>query len=82
MVDKQRPYVLTDTAVRDFRKARSWSISRWGKSLTNEYFKDLHKGAKHIAKNGVAISNQKYLNEEAGLGRLASSRTLYCLFSR
>ena len=55
MSGKRRPYILTATAERDFREARRWSLSRWGKELTRQYFVDLHKGAEGLAQNHSAV---------------------------
>ena len=51
MPGKHRHYILTATAERDFREARRWSLSRWGKELTRQYFIDLHEGAEALAQN-------------------------------
>ena len=51
MAGKRRHYILTETAERDFREARQWSLSRWGKELTKQYFTDLHESAESIAQN-------------------------------
>ena len=48
---KQRRYILTETAERDFREARRWSLSRWGKALTKQYFSDLHGCAENLVQN-------------------------------
>ena len=63
----KRSYILTKTAEFDFRSARDWSLKRWGKSITQQYFKDLHEGAESIAKNhfeladGIDITGSKEL---------------------
>ncbi|TQV82433.1 type II toxin-antitoxin system RelE/ParE family toxin [Exilibacterium tricleocarpae] len=51
MAGKRRHYILTETAEGDFRAAWQWSLSRWGKALTKQYFTDLHKCAESIAQN-------------------------------
>ena len=48
---KRRHYILTATAARDFREAKRWSLSRWGKELTEQYFADLHESAESIAQS-------------------------------
>jgi plasmid stabilization system protein ParE len=53
----KRSYILTRTAESDFRSARDWSLKRWGKSITQQYFKDLHEGAESIAKNHFSLAN-------------------------
>ncbi len=55
MPGKRRYYLLTATAEQDFREARRWSISRWGKELTREYFTALHESAEGIAQNHSAM---------------------------
>ena len=51
MAGKRRRYILTETAEQDFREARGWSLSRWGRKLTKQYFTDLHECAERIARN-------------------------------
>ena len=48
---KRRHYILTATAEQDFREAKRWSLSRWGKELTGQYFADLHESAEGIAQS-------------------------------
>jgi plasmid stabilization system protein ParE len=52
---KHKHYILTASAERDFREARRWSLSRWGKELTEQYFSDLHESAQGIAQNHLPI---------------------------
>ncbi len=54
MPGKRRHYILTATAERDFREARQWSLSRWGKELTRQYFTDLHDSAEGLARGHSA----------------------------
>ncbi len=54
-------YTLTLTAEDDFRAARRWSNKRWGKELTQQYFKDLHKAAENAAKQPATISKKSHL---------------------
>lgn len=54
MSGKTRHYILTETAERDFREARQWSLSRWGSELTKQYFTDLHQGAEALASRSAA----------------------------
>jgi len=65
---KSRHYILTETAEQDFRQAKMWSLSRWGKTLTRQYFKDLHKGAEFIAANHKSLQKRNTLTGESGLG--------------
>ncbi len=51
MAGKQRNYILTEIAESDFREARQWSLSRWGKELTKQYFSDLHACAESLSRN-------------------------------
>jgi len=64
---RKRSYVLTKTAESDFRSARVWSLKRWGTSITQQYFKDLHEGAESIAKSHVALTESSYLTNSAQL---------------
>ncbi len=61
MTGKCRHYVLTETAERDFRAARQWSLSRWGKELTKQYFNDLHNCAESIARNPDQFSSIEHV---------------------
>ncbi len=63
----KRSYVLTKTAESDFRSARDWSLKRWGKSITQQYFKDLHEGAESIAKNQFALAESSDLTSSEQL---------------
>ena len=47
---KRFHYILTETAENDFREARRWSKSRWGKEPTRKYFSDIHKCAQNLAR--------------------------------
>lgn len=63
----KRSYILTKTAESDFRSARAWSINRWGKPITQQYFIDLHKGAESIAKNHFALTGSSDLTRSEQL---------------
>jgi plasmid stabilization system protein ParE len=52
---------LTVRAAADLREARTWSRARWGKELTDRYFKDLHKGAQYIAENRDSLRDRSEL---------------------
>ena len=65
---KQKLYILTDSAEQDFRIAKRWSLQRWGKALTQQYFSDLHKGAEYIAQNSGASTSKSHLISSTGLG--------------
>jgi len=62
----KRPYILTKTAELDFREARTWSLKRWGKSATKQYFENLHDGATKIAESHFALTRSSEItnNEE------------------
>jgi plasmid stabilization system protein ParE len=64
---KKRSYVLTKTAESDFRSARNWSLKRWGKSITQQYFKDLHEGAESIVKSHFALAGSSNLTSSEEL---------------
>lgn len=66
-VRKQR-YILTETAEADFYAAVRWSLSRWGKKLTGEYFSDIEKGAIYIAENPDIVAKRDLSVENTGLG--------------
>jgi len=65
---RDRHYTLTKTAEQDFRQAKRWSLSRWGKPLTKQYFTDLHIGAEYIAANHKSLQKRDTLTDETGLG--------------
>jgi len=66
MVGKRRHYILTATAEQDFREARRWSLSRWGKELTKQYFTDLHDSAEVLAR-GHSTRSQLLDTSELGV---------------
>ncbi len=57
----RRNYVLTDRAAADLREARTWSRARWGQTLTDKYFDDLHDGAQFIAQSRAALKERNTL---------------------
>lgn len=61
MAGKRRHYILTETAERDFREARRWSLSRWGAELTRQYFSDLHESAERIARNPKRVASMEHV---------------------
>ena len=63
----KRHYRLTEAAVEDFRAAKKWSLDRWGKALTKDYFEDLHKGVEYIALNQQALQQRDDLTGNTGL---------------
>lgn len=67
MAGKRRHYILTETAERDFRAARQWSLSRWGSELTRQYFTDLHECAESIAQNPERFSSMEHVSYTAEL---------------
>ena len=67
MARTRRHYILTETAERDFRAARQWSSSRWGKALTKQYFTDLHECAESIAQNVERFSSREHISGAAEL---------------
>ncbi|NOZ53725.1 MAG: type II toxin-antitoxin system RelE/ParE family toxin [Gammaproteobacteria bacterium] len=68
MSGKKKNYILTETAERDFRQTKQWSLSRWGKKLTTQYFKDLHQAAQYIALNYQSLPEKDYLTGTTELG--------------
>lgn len=67
MAGKPRRYILTETAERDFREARGWSLSRWGRALTKQYFTDLHECAERIARNSGRFAPVEHVPNTAEL---------------
>ncbi|MDM3872463.1 type II toxin-antitoxin system RelE/ParE family toxin [Porticoccus sp. W117] len=67
MARKQRHYVLTETAEHDFREVRLWSLSRWGRELTKQYFADLHEYAERIARNPERFAAMEHVSNTAEL---------------
>jgi len=64
---KRRHYILTVTAERDFQEARQWSLSRWAKDLTKQYFIDLHESVESIARNHKGLAAMEHLAGASGL---------------
>jgi plasmid stabilization system protein ParE len=65
---RRKSYVLTETAERDFREAKLWSLARWGAKQTRLYFQRLHDTAEYIAKHRPAISRRDDLTDDESLG--------------
>ena len=63
----RKHYLLTARAAADFREARSWSVARWGKVLTDRYFDDLHAAAQHIAENQESLRSRDELTAGTAL---------------
>ncbi len=59
---KRKHYTLTALAEADLRAAKKWSLSRWGKNLTQHYFSDLHDTAEHIGQHHTSFFIQPSLN--------------------
>ena len=68
MFREKKNYILTETAERDFKQAKQWSLSRWGKNLTKQYFNDLHQAAVYIALNHHSLPENDFLTGTAELG--------------
>jgi len=65
---RRKSYILTETAARDFREARRWSVARWGRKRTKSYFQQLHDGADYIATHQPAIAARDDLIGNTDLG--------------
>jgi len=76
---RNRHYILTSTAERDFRQAKQWSLSRWGKELTAQYFSDLHDAAEYVAKNAQSFVEKGELTGESGLA-ISAAREHYIVY--
>ena len=63
----RRHYLLTRSAENDLRKARAWSLHRWGKTLTRKYFSDLHQAAEYIAEHHQNLKSREDLTGDTGL---------------
>ncbi len=63
----RKKYTLTATAEADLRLAKAWSLSRWDKALTKQYFSDLHEGGNYIADNHESLSSRSELTGNTGL---------------
>ncbi len=57
MPQQPRHYCLTQAAERDFREARKWSVKRWGKEQTKQYFQDLHQSAERLGEQLVSVES-------------------------
>jgi len=64
---RSKYYRLTETAEQDFSEAKRWSLARWGKDLTKEYFTDLHEGANYIATHLSSMQKRDDLTGDTGL---------------
>lgn len=67
MPSKKRHYILTETAQRDFREAKKWSMSRWGKTLTKQYFSSLHQTAEQLGQRQDSFTKITRLTDGTGL---------------
>ena len=79
MAGKPRHYILTETAERDFREARQWSLSRCGKELTRQYFTDLYESAASIARNHQSPASMEHVAGISGL-RVHAIREHYLVY--
>ena len=68
MSNHRKSYILTETAARDFRDARRWSVGRWGEKRTKLYFQQLHDGVIYIATHQRAIAPRDDLIGDTDLG--------------
>jgi len=68
MPRRKKSYILTQKAELDFRQAKIWSMSRWGKDLTTQYFSELHQGAEFIALNLPSLPEKEHMTGMAELG--------------
>jgi len=63
----EKHYVLTRLAEFDLHEAKAWSLTRWGRKLTREYFSDLHKAAEYVAIHHHALNSREDLMGDTGL---------------
>ena len=66
-IAEKKRYLLTRLAESDLHEARLWSLSRWGRKLTREYFSDLHGGAEYVAIHHHRLSSREDLTGDTGL---------------
>ena len=64
---EKKHYLLTRLAESDLFEARLWSLSRWGRKLTREYFSDLHEAAEYVAIHHRTPSSREDLTGGTGL---------------
>ncbi len=64
---EENHYVLTRLAELDLHQARAWSLIRWGRKLTREYFSDLHQAAEYIVAHHQALNSREDLTGDTGL---------------
>lgn len=64
---RKKTYFLTPTARRQLREAKAWSMARWGRKLTEEYFIALDGAAKDLAKNYETLRSREELAGGTGL---------------
>ncbi|MDQ7001076.1 MAG: hypothetical protein Q9N02_00110 [Ghiorsea sp.] len=55
MKSDKKHYQLTFSAEDDLKKAKQWSLSRWGSALTQAYFSDLHQAAEYVVEHEIII---------------------------
>jgi len=67
MPGTRKLYLLTATAEQDFREARRWSMLRWGRELTQQYFTELHECAEDLARNPQQFASTVNLSSPAEL---------------
>ena len=60
-------YTLTRLAESDLYEARLWSLSRWGRALTQQYFSDLHEAAEYASMNHRSLGKRDDLTGDTGL---------------
>lgn len=68
MPRRRKSYLLTETAARDFKAARAWSLSRWGQRQTQTYFRKLHDAAEYVAANQSAVPSREDLTDSTDIG--------------
>jgi plasmid stabilization system protein ParE len=66
-VSREKGYILTLTARAQLREAKAWSLKRWGRSLTETYFSDLHQAAQLLAENPHKLKTREELAGGTGL---------------
>ena len=75
----KRSYILTATAEKNIRDAKTWSQRRWGKRLTTNYFSQLHEAMVNLAKEHKTYQTRQELAGDTGL-EIYTFRQHYIVF--
>lgn len=62
-----KPYHLSLTAIRQLKAHRAWSRRQFGEKVTRQYFADMDKGVRYIAKQYTALPARPELTGTTGM---------------